>query len=93
MLLIDGRNIKVTLLEENMKQEVLLLSSLENKIFHRQFATVWYFQLDSKPNKGRDFVSFTTMFSAPPKVPEIMQVLDTYLSKLMDEMLNKKVSS
>lgn len=53
MLLIDGRNIKVTLLEENMKWEVLFLSSLENKIFHRQFATVWHFQLDSKPNKGR----------------------------------------
>lgn len=72
MLLIDGRNIKVTLLEENMKWEVLLLSSLENKIFHRQFATVWHFQLDSKPKKGRDFVSFTTTFSAPPKVPEII---------------------
>ena len=47
--------------EENTRWEVLLLSSLGNKM--PEFTAACHFWLDYKPNKGKDFVSFTTVFS------------------------------
>lgn len=87
--LINRKSIKMMLFEENTRWEVLLLSSLGNKICH---TAVWHFRLDYKPNEGKDFVPFTTVFSTY-KSAEIMSVLDTYLCKLINEMFHKERSS
>lgn len=51
-----------------------------------QVTIVQYFWLDYKSNEARDLVSFTILFSAPTNVHEVMDVLDSCLSKLMNEI-------